>query len=66
MLSTMTAMPKDSTPWTSHHDLVVRIASAEVAAEKLGRSLEAVMARRRELGIPEPPRKLSDADGEDE
>lgn len=52
-------MPKDSTPWTAHHDLVVQVVSPEVAAEKLGRSIEAVMTRRRELGLSEPPRKLA-------
>jgi hypothetical protein len=40
--------------WTERQDLVVQIASPEVAAEKLGRPLAAVLARRQRLGLPDP------------
>jgi len=40
--------------WTARQDLVVEIASPEVAAEKLGRTVESVLARREELGLPDP------------
>src|SRR5438552_2117408 len=50
MISTST---KDAA-WTARQDLVVEIASPEVAAEKLGRTVEAVLARRQELGLPDP------------
>jgi hypothetical protein len=40
--------------WTARHDLVIRIASPEVAAEKLDRTVEAILARREELGLPDP------------
>jgi hypothetical protein len=38
----------------AHADLVIQIASPEVAAQKLGRTVEAVLARRQELGLPDP------------
>lgn len=38
---------------TEREDLVVEIASPAVAAEKLGRSVESVLARRSELGFPD-------------
>ena len=44
----------DETEWTERQDLVIQIASPEVAAEKLGRSVEAVLARRERLGLPDP------------
>jgi hypothetical protein len=44
----------DEMEWTERQDLVIQIASPEVAAEKLGRSLAAVLARRQELGLPDP------------
>jgi hypothetical protein len=44
----------DDTIWTAQHDLVIQIASPEVAAEKLGRTVESVLARRQELGLPDP------------
>jgi hypothetical protein len=50
----MKPKPVDETVWTERHDLVVQIASPEVAAEKLGRSVAAVLARREELGLPDP------------
>ncbi len=40
--------------WTVRQDLVVQIASPEVAAEKLGRTVESVLARRQELGLTDP------------
>jgi hypothetical protein len=40
-------------PWTEHYDLVITIASPEVAADKLGRTKAEIMARRKELGLPE-------------
>jgi hypothetical protein len=46
--------PADETIWTQRHDLVIQIASPEVAAEKLGRSVAAVLARREQLGLPDP------------
>ena len=52
----------DETEWTERQDLVIQIASPEVAAEKLGRSVEAVLARREKLGILDPlttPERLS-------
>ena len=44
----------DETKWTERQDLVIQIASPEVAAEKLGRSVEAILARREKLGLPDP------------
>jgi hypothetical protein len=46
--------PTDSAVWTAQADLVIQIASPEVAAEKLGRTVEAVLARRQVLGLPDP------------
>ena len=46
--------PTKDTAWTAQADLVVQIASPDVAAEKLGRTVEAVLARRQELGLPDP------------
>jgi hypothetical protein len=46
--------PADDGTWTARADLVIQIASPEVAAEKLGRTLEAVLARREALGLPDP------------
>jgi hypothetical protein len=50
MKSTLT----DNGAWTTRQDLVVQIASPEVAAEKLGRTVESVLARREVLGLPDP------------
>ena len=47
-------MKLDNAAWTPREDLIVQIASPEVAAEKLGRTVEAVLARRQELGLPDP------------
>jgi hypothetical protein len=44
----------DEGEWTERQDLVVQIASPEVAAEKLGRPLNTVLARRQVLGLPDP------------
>jgi hypothetical protein len=44
----------DEIEWTERHDLVIQIASPEVAAEKLGRPLAVVLARREVLGLPDP------------
>jgi hypothetical protein len=44
----------DDGAWTARHDLVIQIASPEVAAEKLGRTVESVLARRLELGLADP------------
>jgi hypothetical protein len=44
----------DNGEWTARADLVIQIASPEVAAEKLGRTVESVLARRQELGLPDP------------
>ena len=44
----------DDGTWNARHDLIVQIASPEVAAEKLGRTVESVLARRLELGLPDP------------
>jgi hypothetical protein len=44
----------DEGEWTARHDSVVAIASPEVAAEKLGRTIESVLARRLKLGFPDP------------
>jgi len=44
----------DNGPWTAREDLVIEIASPEVAAEKLCRTVESVLARRQELGLPDP------------
>jgi hypothetical protein len=47
-------MKTDNIAWNAREDLVIQIASPEVAAEKLGRSVQAVLARRQELGLPDP------------
>jgi len=38
----------------AHADLVIQVASPEVAAEKLGWTVEAILVRRHELGLPDP------------
>jgi hypothetical protein len=50
----MKSKPTANVDWTARQDLVVEIASPEVAAEKLGRTVESVLARRQELGLPDP------------
>src|SRR4051812_38071478 len=45
-------MKGDTKDWTDRHDLIIRIASPEVAAKKLGGTRAAVLARRQELGLP--------------
>jgi hypothetical protein len=50
----MKTKPNHDGTWTAQHDLVVQIASPEVAAQKLGRTVESVLARRLELGLPDP------------
>jgi hypothetical protein len=49
----MTDKPDDKT-WTERHDQIIQIVPPEIAAEKLGRTIEAVLARRLELGLPDP------------
>jgi len=44
----------DDGTWTAHKDLIIQIASPEVAAEKLGRTVNEVLARRQELGLADP------------
>ena len=44
----------DDATLAARADLVIRIASPEVAAEKLGRTIKEVLARRQELGLPVP------------
>jgi len=53
-LPNMKLKSTDDRAWTEQHDLVIQIASPEVAAEKLGRTVEAVLVRRQELGLPDP------------
>ena len=56
----MNAQLADRVTWTQREDLVIRIVSPEIAAEKLERSVAAVLARRLELGLPDfEPRKKS-------
>jgi hypothetical protein len=50
----MEPKPTDPAVWTDRHDLLIKVASPEVAAEKLGRTVESVLARRKELGLPNP------------
>jgi hypothetical protein len=50
----MEAKTTENGGWTAQHDLVIQVASPEVAAEKLGRTVESVLARRLELGLPDP------------
>lgn len=49
----MRSKSKEGVPWTEREDNIVRTVSPEVAAEKLGRSLESVNVRRKLLGLPE-------------
>jgi hypothetical protein len=44
----------DNATWTAREDAVVEIVSPEVAATKLGRTVTAILDRRRELGLSEP------------
>ena len=53
-LAGMKSQPTPSDGWTARQDLVVQIASPEVAAEKLGRTVKSVLARRLELKLPDP------------
>ena len=46
--------PTKDTAWTARHVQIIETASPEVAAEKLGRTVEAVLARRLALGLPDP------------
>jgi hypothetical protein len=50
----MKSKPIQIDAWTARQDLVVEIASPEVAAEKLGRTVKSVLARRSILGLPDP------------
>jgi hypothetical protein len=50
----MKSKPTPIDGWTARQDLVVQIASPEVAADKLGRTVKSVLARRLELGLPDP------------
>ena len=42
-------------PFTAHDDSVIRVVSPAVAAEKLGRPMADIEARRAELGVGKPP-----------
>ena len=53
-LPNMKHKPTDDRAWAGQHDLVIQITSPEVAAEKLGRTVKAVLERRQELGLPDP------------
>lgn len=53
-LASMKPQITDNAAWTAQHDLVIQFASSEVAAEKLGQTVESVLARRQELGLPDP------------
>ncbi len=44
---------KIESAWSTRHDEIIKVVSPEVAAEKLERTLAVVLARRRELGLPE-------------
>jgi len=50
-LTDMKSKPTANAGWTTRQDLVVEIASPEVAAEKLGRTVESVLARRLEIRV---------------
>ena len=50
----MEPKPTDKVTWSERHNLVIQIASPEVAAEKLGLTVEVILARREELGLPDP------------
>ena len=41
----------DDGSWTARADLIVRIASPEVSADKLGLTIKDVLERRQELGL---------------
>ncbi len=41
----------DNGVWTARADQVIQITSPEIAAEKLGQTVKAVLARRQELGL---------------
>jgi hypothetical protein len=47
----MKSKPTENGDWTARQDLVIQIASPAVAAEKLGRTVESVLARRLKLGL---------------
>jgi hypothetical protein len=53
-LAGMKPNPKGSGELAARANLLIQIASPEVAADKLGWTVEAVLARRRELGLPDP------------
>ena len=55
----MKAEITDLVKWTPREDGIIRVVSPEVAAEKLGRPVAVVLARRLNLGLPdfEPRRK---------
>jgi hypothetical protein len=50
----MNPKPLDRSDWTAQQDLVIQAASREVAADKLGRTVEEVLARRTLLGLLDP------------
>jgi len=54
LFANMTKQPSENDEWTARHDQIIQIASPEVAAEKLGRTVKDVLARRQVLGLPDP------------
>jgi hypothetical protein len=52
-LATMKSQTTPNAGWSARHDMVVQITSPEIAAEKLGRTIESVLARRNDLGLPD-------------
>jgi hypothetical protein len=42
----------ESNNWTERQDEILRIVSPEIVPEKLGRSLDSILARRDVLGLP--------------
>jgi hypothetical protein len=50
----MNPKPTNKGELSARANLIIEIASPEVAADKLGWTVEAVLARREELGLPDP------------
>ena len=47
----MKSKPQANVSWTPRHDQIIKIVSPEVAAKKLGLTVEVVLARRKQMGL---------------
>ncbi len=50
----MQLMPTQNRELLARADLILKITSPEIAAEKLGWPIQDVLTRRKQLGVPDP------------